>query len=443
MTLLTAFGWTLLSFIFVLGIMIFIHELGHYLAAKWLKIRVDVFSLGFGPRLFGFRRGDTDYRISAIPLGGYVKMKGENFDEDLQGAPDEFLSRPKLHRFLVAVAGPAMNIGLAVLLLAGSYMVGVPVPTFLSEPPVVGYIAPDSPARDAGLLRGDRILAVAGRETHTWEELQLVVATTPDQAVPVRLLRDGEELEKVVRLGEENSTGTGYMGVFPETMTVVSRVDSGPAAEAGLRPGDIILSVRSGDRAATDHEGILAIIGASEGRPVEFVVRRGQEEFQRSITPVMMDGKARVGVVIGPVPRSDIRLERYGPLPALVRAVDRCYRLTTLTFRIIGKLVTGETSLKMMSGPIEIARFSGQAASQGLLPLIGFMSLVSLQLGIFNLLPIPILDGGVITLLAVEAVLGRDLSLKLKERIFQVGFIFLILLMSIVIFNDISKNISG
>jgi regulator of sigma E protease len=420
--------------------MIFVHELGHYLMAKLLGIRVEVFSLGFGPRLIGFKWGDTDYRISALPLGGFVKMLGENYDEDLSGSSDEFLSRPKLHRFAVAVAGPAMNVILAVVLLTSIYVVGIQVPAYLSQPPVVGYVAAESPASDAGIEDGDQILSIGDVSTPTWESLQLAVATTPGQTVEVQIQRSGRKYQKIVHISEDQSTGAGYLGVLPPSQVMVSAVEeSGPAAKAGLKPGDIIVSASSDGTKTDKYDQILSVIAASKGHPVDFEVKRGDETFSRSITPVEIDGKTRVGVVIGPVPILESRTERYGVATAFGKAVERNWDLTMLTFRIVGKLVTGETSIKMMSGPIEIARVSGQAASQGALALVSFMSLISLQLGIFNLLPIPILDGGTIFLMIIESLIGRELSMKAKERIFQVGFIFLILLMSIVIFNDIAK----
>lgn len=441
MELLNSVSWTILSFIFVLGIMIFIHELGHYLMAKALGIRVEVFSLGFGPRLIGFRRGETDYRISLLPLGGFVKMTGENYDEELNGSRDEFLSRPKSHRFAVAIAGPLMNIGLAVVLLAVSYMVGIQVPKYLSETPVVGYVVSESPAEEAGLAEGDVILSIGSTETPTWETVHLVVATSPGQTVSVAVRREGASIERLVTLKEDTATGGGFLGLLPPVSNIITSVEAGPAKEAGLQSGDIIERVSAGEATETELRRVLDLIAASEGTPVEFTIRRDQEVFDRMITPEEIGGRARIGITIGELPSLETRTERYGLFPAVGRSLDRTYQLTALTFNIIGKLLTGETSIKMMSGPIEIAKYSGQAASQGPLALIGFMALVSLQLGIFNLFPIPILDGGVIALLGIEGLLGRDLSLKVKERIFQVGFVFLILLMSIVIFNDISKNI--
>ncbi|MFZ0426986.1 MAG: RIP metalloprotease RseP [Acidobacteriota bacterium] len=440
MEIIDSIGWSLIWVVVVLGVMIFIHELGHYLMAKFLGIRVEVFSLGFGPRLIGFKKGNTDYRLSGIPLGGYVKMRGENYDEDLTGSADEFLSRPKTHRLAVAVAGPFMNIAMAVVLLAGIYMAGIQVPVYLSQPPVIGYVAEKSPAQDAGLAIGDRILSVGGTQTPTWESLQLAVATDPGQTVPVEIVRDGQTFERLVHIAEDPRTGAGILGVDAplETMVVSVEPDS-PAARAGLEKNDIIESVEAGGKTAKHQEAISKLIAASKGIPVVFTIQRGHQTLTRSITPVEMGGAVRVGFVIGPSPNLETQTERYGPLTALQQSIERNYQMTILTFRIVGKLVTGTTSIRMMSGPIDIARFSGQAASEGPLALIGLMSLISLQLGIFNLLPIPILDGGMIALLFIEAVIGRDLSLKAKERIFQVGFIFLILLMSVVIFNDIAK----
>lgn len=434
-------SWTVAWFIVVLGLMIFIHELGHCMMAKFLGIRVEVFSLGFGPRLFGFKRGDTDYRVSLLPLGGYVKMLGEHYDDELTGNKEEFLSRPKTHRFLVAVAGPAMNILLAVVLLAANYMAGIQVPAFLNQPPEIGYIADETPASESDLKPGDLIVSIGETETPTWETVQLIVATSPGQNLPVKIRREGQEYQRFVTIEEDENSGIGYLGIYPDIANVISAVQDGPASEAGLQAGDIIQKAETDRESFTRLPEILNMIAASDGNPIRFTIKRNEETFVREITPVLMDGQAKIGIAIGESPPPDTTLERYGPIEALTKSIERNFQLAGLTFRIVGKLITGQTSIKMMSGPIEIAKYSGQAASQGTLALIGFMALISLQLGIFNLFPIPILDGGVITLLLIEGILGRDLSMRVKERIFQVGFIFLILLMGIVIFNDISKNI--
>lgn len=438
--ILGSISWTVGAFIFVLGVMIFIHELGHYLMAKYLGIRVEVFSLGFGPRILGFRKGNTDYRISILPLGGYVKMAGENYDENLTGSPEEFLSRPKMHRFAVALAGPVMNLGLAVLLLAVNFMIGIQVPVYRSQPPIIENVAEGSPADQAGLQPDDRILSVDGEQTPTWEKLELTVGMRPNQELTLQVERKGEILRRTLTSEELGASGIGTIGVSPAVTNVVTSVESNsPAEQAGLEAGDEIVQVRSGGKTAEDLAGVLSLISSSQGEAITFKIRRQESSFEKTIVPVEMDGTVRIGIGIAQARNSEFKLERYGLLAALQKSVQRNYEMTLLIFDVVGKLITGKTSLKVMSGPIEIARFSGQAAAGGLVQLMAIMALISLNLGIFNLLPIPILDGGVIALLAVEGAMGRDISMRAKERIFQVGFIFLILLMGIVIINDIAK----
>lgn len=434
-------SWTIFSFVFVLGIMIFVHELGHCLMAKFLKISVNVFSLGFGPRLFGFKSGETDYRVSLIPLGGYVRMEGEQYDDELQGHENEFLTRPKSHRLAVAVAGPAMNILLAVALMACIFMWGVQVPLYLSDPPEVGHVFEDSPADEIGLAIGDTILEIDGKTVETWEDAQIAIAILPAKTIKIAYRRNSETFEKIVSLEESKNTGAGFLGIMPALASIITAVQPGPAAEAGIETGDIVLRVASADKEAEDTIDILELITSSEGKPLLFTVKRGPLTLTKEVVPELKDGIHKIGVGIVQTPVLETKTEQYGPLTSIWKSVEKNYELTALTFTIIGKLLTGETSLKMMSGPIEIARFSGAAAAQGATTLITFMALISLQLGIFNLLPIPILDGGTIAMLALETVIRRDLSLQLKERIMQAGFLLLILLMSFVIFNDITKTI--
>jgi len=415
--------------------MIFVHELGHYLVAKLLKIRVDVFSLGFGPRLVGFKRGDTDYRVSALPLGGYVKMAGESYEDELTGAPDEFLSRSKPQRFAVAVAGPIMNILLALVLTWANFWYGVEVDAAMKQPATIGKIEQGSPAAKAGLLVSDTILSVDSARTPTWHELRLEVGQRPNQTVTLTIRRDDQVLTKRVTFGSDNEAGT--LGAGPPRPYVVDSVEAGtPADKAGLKAGDRILLVTASDKTASDAYDIAPLISASEGKPVHLRIQRKGEILEKTIVPVKMAEGPRIGIRYKPT-----QIERFGFFESWKQAVDRNYRVTILTFNVLGRIITGRASLRQMSGPIEIARFSGAAAEQGTLVLLQLMALISLQLGIFNLLPIPILDGGVIALLAVEGVMRRDLSLRVKERIFQIGFIFLIVLMGIIIINDITKQI--
>jgi regulator of sigma E protease len=449
---------TVLAFIVVLGITITIHEFGHFAMAKLLKIRVLVFSLGFGPRLAGFTRGGTEYRLSPFPLGGYVKMAVETFDEERQGAPDEFLSHPKWHRFLVAIAGPSMNVSLAIAILASSYLEGVYVPRYHKQPAIVGPVAANSIAQRAGLQTGDHVLSVRGNSVKTWEDMEIALATAPRDALDVEAERGSERLRLHFDAPNSEQVDPASLGFkFSIPRTVVYAVDPhSPAQAAGIKDGDEILSVRGNGKLGKDYDEILNIISASKGVPLHFEVRRpsgiqktgavGQsmipelpqagEILHFTITPVEEQGR----VVIGFVPEIPADLEKFGLGGAIVQSVKRNYEMSALTFKIIGRIFRGSASVKTISGPLEIARISGSAARTGSARVFfGFLGLVSLQLGVFNLLPIPILDGGVIALLLIEGIIGRDLSLGIKEKIIQVGFVFLILLMGFVVFNDLSK----
>ena len=437
MALLTSIGFSIIAFLFVLGVMIFVHELGHHIAAKLLGIRVDVFSLGFGRRLIGFKRGDTDYRISLLPLGGYVKMAGENYDEELTGDPGEFMAHSKTDRFLVAIAGPAMNIMLALILVTTNFMFGIPVAKYLRQPALIGSIQEESAAEQAGLQPMDIIVAIDGEPIPSWQDMEIGISLSPNQDLVLEVERQGQVLTKEITPSLKEGFEIGDIGVGPFIPYIISDVESGsPAEEAGLRPGDEVVKVTMGNKTTVGFEESAQMINASEGSPLRFEVLRDNQVFVTTFAAVQMEDRWRIGTVV-----QIMQLEQYGFLQALENSFERNTRLTLLTFEVVGRIVTGRTSLRAMSGPIEIARFSGMAASMGVIQLLNFMALVSLQLGIFNLMPIPILDGGVIALLAIEGLIRRDLSMRVKERIFQVGFIFLILLMGIVIFNDLAKNL--
>jgi regulator of sigma E protease len=449
---------TVLAFIVVLGITITVHEFGHFAMAKLLKIRVLVFSLGFGPRLAGFTRGGTEYRLSPFPLGGYVKMAGETFDDNRQGAADEFLSHPKWHRFLVALAGPFMNIILAIAIMTFSYLGGVYVAKYQNQPPIVGPVSADSAAKRGGLTTGDLILAVRGNAVQTWEDLEIALATSPRGALDMAVERGGRRVNLVLETAEMEQIDSASLGFkFSLPQTIVAAVDpDSPAQRAGLKAGDEILSVRKDGQVGRSYDEILNMISESKGVPLEFEVRRpvirpdGSDSRRASsdelsgrvsllrmtITPKEDNGR----VIVGFVPEIPTDLEKFGLGGAVVQSVRRNFEMSSLTFKIIGRIFNGSASVKTISGPIEIARISGSAARTGSARVFfGFLGLVSLQLGVFNLLPIPILDGGVIALLLIEGVIGRDLSLGIKEKIVQAGFVFLILLMGFVVFNDLSK----
>jgi len=437
LALLTSIGFSIIAFLFVLGVMIFVHELGHHIAAKLLGIRVDVFSLGFGRRLIGFKRGNTDYRISLLPLGGYVKMAGENYDEELTGDPGEFMAHSKTHRFLVAIAGPAMNLILALILVTTNFMWGIPVAQYLQQPAMIGSVQEGSAAEQAGLQTLDIIVAIDSEPIPTWQALEIGISLSPNQDLVLEVERQGQVLTKNITTSLNEEFETGTIGVGPFIPFFITGVEpESPAAEAGLRPGDEIVRVTMGNKTTVGFDEGRQLINASEGSPLRFEILRDNQVFETTFSAVQMEDRWRIGTAV-----QIMQLEQYGFLQALEKSFERNLRLTLLTFDVVGRIVTGRTSLRAMSGPIEIARFSGMAAAMGVIQLLNFMALVSLQLGIFNLMPIPILDGGVIALLAIEGLIRRDLSMRVKERIFQVGFVFLILLMGIVIFNDLAKNL--
>jgi regulator of sigma E protease len=430
--------WWLLVLI---GIMIVIHELGHYWAARWFDVRVDAFSIGFGPRLFGFRRGETDFRVSMIPFGGYVKMAGEQpgDEEDPRG----FQAKPRWQRLIVVFAGPAMNIVLAVALLAGLFMVRYPQLANAGAPATVGYIKPGGPAEKAGVQLGDVIIQVENQQGPTWEDIVLREVVSADKSMPMLVKRGTEELRLVVTPKLDEKTGVGSAGWAEQTDIEVGGLLAGMDAERkGLKTGDVLVSI-NGEPIRTVYT-IHDALSASEGKPVDLVYRRDGETGEMSITPARSDdgtGEQRWLIGIKLAPR--VIYTQLGPAEAVRESVNQNVKGATLIFRFLQSIVERRSSAKSLEGPIGIAQLSGQAAREGPFTFIGLMATVSLNLAIFNLLPIPILDGGVILLLLIEMVMRRDLSMQLKENIFKVGFVFLMMIVAFVLYNDITKLLPG
>ena len=424
-----------LVFLFVLGVVILVHEFGHYAVAKLFKIRVEVFSFGFGPRLFGFRRGDTDYRVSAFPLGGYVKLTGETPDEETSGSPDEFLSRPRFQRFLVLVMGATLNMILAIGLWWGVYQVGIEEPEFYRDVAVVGGVKEDSPAARAGVLPGDRIVAIDGSPVGSWKDLNLEVSLSPGQRRMLEIERNGQRLSLEIGLLSHTPYRIGYAGLVPAAGVVVRELLPGkPAAEADVRPGDQILSV--GGETVYNRLDVIEKVSERGGERVLLGLLRDGREIERDVAVEETDEGGRIGVSLA-VPS---RLRRYPPLEAFSKSLQEARENSGLLFLTIRKLLRRELSLRTMSGPIDIYKFVGIAWERGFSEFFSFMALISLQLGIINLLPIPVLDGGHILVLAIEGILRKDLSLRIKERVMQMGFVFLVLLMGSVIYFDIVKH---
>jgi regulator of sigma E protease len=456
-------------FVLVLGAMIVIHEFGHFIVAKFFGIRVEVFSVGFGKRLWGLKRGDTDYRLSLIPLGGYVKMAGENLDEQVTGAPDEFMSKPKWQRFLVAVAGPAMNIVTALVIPAVMVMIHYETAAYVRQPAVVNAVGYDSAAEKAGLERGDLIVKIDGHENPAWRDVEDVIAISPDQDIPLTIKRGGEIIESKMRVGsrmiEQEKIGEAGLEAYlgPNTRLVTKAVAPGsPADSSGFKVGDEIVAINGkpvkmsepppvGDAGPNSDPGalygqadVIREIQNGDGQPVTLTVIRNGETLNLTATPRIDDGRQRLG--FSPLPdQNEVIVSRLGPINALAYSYEMNMRILRLTGTAVKQIFVGQRSARdTFTGPVGIFVLSGQAAEEGAGAVFQLMSILSLNLGIFNLLPIPVLDGGLIFMLGLEALLGLfglPLTLRIKEKMIQVGFVMLMLLMGFVIYNDISKRI--
>ena len=429
----------------VLGLMILIHEFGHFAVAKYFGVRVEVFSIGFGKRLLGFTKGETDYRISAIPLGGYVKMSGENPMDDRTGDPGEFLSHPRWQRFIIALAGPAMNIMLAVALLTGVYMVHYEYPAFLDEPAVVGWVHPNTPAEKAGIQKGDRIVRVEEIENPNWEQVDVKDALSPNQPLKFGIERDGKVMEKVLVPEPFGPNQYGSVGWAPQESSVtLTIVEPGmPAQKAGIKIGDRILTANGQEIPAV--EALIQMLSHTKDQPLEMVVLRNGQKLTFTVKPTLDSGGAgqepayRIG--IASLPTKVIKLNF---ADAFRRSLSDNKKSSFLILELLQKMVQRKVSMRQVDGPIGIGSAVGAAArEEGWTPLLLITAAISLNLGIMNLLPIPILDGGVILLLFIESLMQKEISLPIKERIYQAAFVFLVLFAVMVIYNDLVKTLPG
>mgnify|MGYP000061884727 CR=1 FL=1 len=426
--------WWLLVLI---GVMILIHELGHFWAARLFKVRVEAFSFGFGPRLFGFRKGDTDFRFSLILFGGYVKMAGEQPGEEAN-SPDSFLAKPRWQRLIIAFAGPAMNILLAVALLTGLFMVRFPKTPTAGGPAVVGHVLPDSAAARAGLRDGDIITAIDEITNPTWEDILVKEISNARHPVSVIYERAGKQYRTTVTPVLDERTGVGFAGWAEQNEIQIAGILPGMDAErAGLRRGDILISVNGQPIRSTMklHE----VITASEGNPVEIIYSREGKRDKALVRPAKttLEGQERWMIGVQLEPRVIFASLPFGA--ALRESVRQNVKSATVIYKFLRGIIERRMSPKSLDGPIRIAQLSGDAAREGPSAFIGLMAMVSLNLAVFNLLPIPILDGGVILLLLVEMIMRRDLSLQVKEAVFKLGFVFLMAVVVFVLYNDITK----
>lgn len=429
----------------VLGFLVFVHEFGHFAVAKLLGVRVEVFSIGFGKRLFGFRKGETDYRIAALPFGGYVKMSGENPMDQVTGDPGEFLSHPRWHRFLIAIAGPLMNIFLAIGLLTAVYMIHFEYPVYLDKPAVIVGIKPDSPADKAGIKTGDQIISVGNSPTPTWDQVETPIMMSPNQPIQVGIQRGNETFQKTIVPRAVTSSEIGSAGWYADESVTVGGLEANmPAEKAGLKENDRILEMDG--KPLPSIETMIEQLQETKNKPVDLTILRDGKQIHLQITPVLaateMPGENhyQLGFLWKPLTKVATL-----PLPqAFARSWDENKKTSVLILQLVERLVQRKMSIRAFSGPIGIAQDAGEAAQEkGWTPLLELTSALSLNLGILNLLPIPILDGGVILFLLVEGIMRREVSLKIKERVYQAAFVFLVLFFVVVVYNDIAKTLVG
>ncbi len=424
-----------LPFAIVLGSVVLFHEFGHYLAAKAFGITVEIFSVGFGPRLWGFVRRGTEYRLSWVPLGGYVKLKGETNPEDgTPPDPGDLMAHSRGVRFVVFVMGAVFNLATAFFLTAFIFMHGVEEYAYLYEAPVIGEIDPDSPAAHADLQPGDKVVAFDGTPVENWKDLQIKLLLSPRQTKDIVVERDGRQVTSRLTI-EAGPNDVGRPGLAPATGVLVGGLQDGwPAAEAGLQRGDRIAAIDGAPMATV--ERVYRTIQGSPGKGLRFTIERNGSSFDKEIIPRDDDGKGRIGFI----PTPPMITRTYPMLEAARQSVRHNVEQIGLVFETFRKLLRFEISLRAFSGPIDLYKFSGEAAREGGIPFLQLIAFVSLQLGIINLFPIPPLDGGHLFTLTVEGLIRRDLSLALKERVMQAGLVLLLLFMGAVIYLDISKN---
>ncbi|HUT55262.1 MAG TPA: RIP metalloprotease RseP [bacterium] len=435
-------GYTVVPFVVVLGFMIFIHELGHFLAARAVGVRVLVFKLGFGRFLFKRTRGHTEYGIGWMPIGGYVRLFGdpteaEGADKDTPleeiteaDKREALIYKPASQKLLVFFAGPLMNIMFAFLLAPAIFMLGV-----LEVPPVAGLIEPGSPAAAAGINPGDRILEIGGTRISSYNDLRMQEALNPDRTLTYAIDRKGQRLSLPVHLrtNSDPQMPLGESGITEPISSRIGALTAGyPAEAAGLKPGDTITEIDG--KETSGWADLVDAVTNSNGKELTVVAARNGQTINVHVTPRFNKDADRY--LIGIAPYQETRLHSYGPLESIAKGSAYCVNMVAETYVILWKLISLQLSPKVMSGPLGIGAITSRAAHAGFTALLGLTVLITINLGILNLLPFPPLDGGHIIFTALEGIIRREINMKYKEITFRVGFAILFLLMGLVTIND-------
>lgn len=418
-----------------LSFMVFVHELGHFLAAKRMGVRVHTFSIGFGKKLIRWKRGETEYCLSAIPFGGYVAMAGENPDANGYGATDEFQQKSVPARLFIAMAGPAANILFALVLLFGLYMAGVDEP----KPGLtVGHVEASSAGAKAGVRQGDEILAFAGKPMRDWEEFTREAALSGAGAYPLRIRREGRDTTLSLSPEMNPRFGIALTGIVGEWEVRVHKVMPGRAADkAGLRPGDLIERV-DGTPVPTP-VSLIDMINGSEGRPLAFTLERDGKTLELPVTPAWDAGLKRWLVGIQPAAVMPTVRVRRGPVASAREAAATTWSNATLVFRTFAHIATGDVRVKALSGPIGIVQMISGSLREGFRKFLEFTAMLNTNLGVLNLLPLAITDGGLILLLLIEAVRRKPVSARVQGAINRIGMAFFIAVFLFITFQDILR----
>ncbi|MBI4083608.1 MAG: RIP metalloprotease RseP [Candidatus Lambdaproteobacteria bacterium] len=428
---------TVISFVVVLSILVFFHELGHYLAARHVGVRVLQFSIGFPPKLFGRKVGETEYLVSSIPLGGYVRLEGQNIIDENPDDPRNYASKSVLQRFYILAAGPVANLVLALLVISAVFMFGVESPAYRTSAPVIASVQAETPAALAGFREGDRLLRVAGTPVATWNDVYEALAKASLARGPIAVTVERAGKTEALRLDQAAVAQNKALGWRPLIEPMVGMVSPGSAArEAGMQAGDRILAIDGVAIARWDQ--ISQQVQRAAGKRLAVEIGRGREKLAVQVQP-RRSGEGE-NWLIGISPGT--ALERHPPLQAIALGSARLWEITRGTFYFLGQLLTGRGSLDALGGPVKIGAVIGEAARTGGSEIAFLMAVISLQLGIFNLLPIPALDGGHIFLLGIELLKGGPLTARFRERAQMIGLALILLLILVVTYNDIRGLIS-